>query len=214
MKILSIGAGSFSYSPNGQWISFIVSPTASWAMDSDMLCVITVDGKGFEVIDEMALGFGSKWAYNKNLIGYIAGGGRIVFGFKNKDMKVTELPTYHSLNLTPKNYADMGFTWVNDSSLIVSRVQETEWSNDPKERPQPSLYFVPLSGDQQTKITTPPQEVGDYGPIFLPTINKVTWLRKSDLTNEKADLWVADPNGDHAKVWIHDVGPYSFFSAR
>ncbi len=53
VKIISIGAGSFTYSPNKQWIAFVVSPTASWSMDSDMLCVISVDGKNFEVIDEL-----------------------------------------------------------------------------------------------------------------------------------------------------------------
>ena len=60
VKILSIGAGSFTYSPNKQWISFVVSPTASWSMDSDMLCVISVDGKNFEVIDEAQSGDYSK----------------------------------------------------------------------------------------------------------------------------------------------------------
>ena len=38
----------------------------------------------------------------------------------------------------------MGFTWVNDTSLIVSRVRESEWSNDPKKRPKPSLYYLTL----------------------------------------------------------------------
>ncbi|SER78382.1 hypothetical protein [Psychrobacillus sp. OK032] len=56
-KIISINASSFQYSPNGQWVSFRVSPTASWAMDSDMLCVLSVDKKQFKVIDEMVLGF-------------------------------------------------------------------------------------------------------------------------------------------------------------
>ena len=132
VKVPSISAESFTYSPNKQWISFIVTPTASWSMDSDMLCVISVDGKEFEVIDEVILDFTPKWAFNKNLLGYIAGGGRIVFGFKNKDLKVTELPAYHTMNLTPKNYAEMGFSWVTDDSLIVSRVKESEWSNDLK----------------------------------------------------------------------------------
>ena len=106
---MSINAGSFAYSPNHKWISFIVSPTASWSMDSDMLCVISADGKEFEAIDEVILEFEPKWAYNKNLLGYIAGGGRIVFGFKNKDMKVTELPAYQTLNLNPSKLCRDGF---------------------------------------------------------------------------------------------------------
>lgn len=140
-KILSISAEKFAYSPNQQWISFIISPTASWSMDSDMLAIISADGKEFEVIDEVILEFTPKWAFKTNLLGYIAGGGRIVYGFKNKDLKVTEFPTEKSVKLTPKNYAEMGFTWVNDSSLIVSRVPESEWSNSAEERPDPLYIF-------------------------------------------------------------------------
>lgn len=36
----------------------------AWAMDSEMLCVISVDGKEFTVIDELAFEFPPKWAYN------------------------------------------------------------------------------------------------------------------------------------------------------
>lgn len=214
VKILSINAGSFSYSPNGQWISFIVSPTASWSMDSDMLCIISANGDEFEVIDEVILEFQPKWAYTKNLLGYIAGGGRIVFGFKNKDLKVTELPASYSLNLTPKNYSEMGFSWVSDSSLIVSRVPETEWSNDPKKRPKPSLYYVTINGQQQIRITTPSKDVGDYNPQFLNSINKITWIRKSDIVAETKDLWIADPNGNNSELWIHDIGGYSFYPSQ
>ncbi|TQR15645.1 TolB domain-containing protein [Psychrobacillus soli] len=214
VKIISINANSFHYSPNGQWVSFRVSPTASWAMDSDMLCVLSADGKQFNVIDEMALGFDSKWAFNRNYLGYIAGGGRIVYGFKNKDLKVTELPSFLTLDLTPEKYVDMGFSWMNDDSFVVSRVPETEWSNDPEKRPQPSLYFVPLSGNEQVRITTPPKEKGDYNPIYLPPINKITWSRQKELPDNTAELWIADPNGGDAKVWINNIGVYSFFPKK
>lgn len=214
VTIFSINADSFSYSPNEQWISFIISPTASWSMDSDMLSVISTDGKEFEVIDEVILEFTPKWAYTKNLLGYIAGGGRIVFGFKNKDMKVTDLPASQSVNLTPKNYAEMGFSWVNDSSLIVSRVQESEWSNNPEKRPKPSLYYVTLDGKEQMRITTPPKDLGDYDPQFISAINKITWIRKSDIIANSADLWIANPKGDNAAIWIHDVTMYSFYPIK
>jgi len=211
VKVLSISATSLTYSPNKQWISFIVEPTGSMAMDSDMLCVISADGKEFEVIDEIIWQFTPKWAFSENALGYIAGGGRIVAGFKNKNLKVTELPTYHSVSLTPKNYAEMGFSWVNNNSLIVSRVKESEWSNDPTKRPKASLFFVTLTGQKQIKITTPPKDKGDYDPTFLPSLTKITWLRKSDIASAKGELWVADPNGDNARIWVHDVEEYTFF---
>jgi len=216
VKILSINAGSFTYSPNKQWIAFVVSPTASWSMDSDMLCVISVDGKNFEVIDELNQKSIPKWAFTENLLGYIAGGGRIVFGFKNKDLKVTELPTDQTVKLTPKNYAELGFSWVNEASLIVSRVPETEWSNDAKKRPKPALYLLSLIDPKQIQITKPPKDQGDYSPIFLPSINKITWARQRDIASAKGDLWVADPNGDNARIWVHDIGLglYDFFPSR
>ena len=214
IKIPSITAGSLTFSPNKQWISFIVSPTASWAMDSEMLCVISKDGKQFTVIDELAFGFKPKWADNHNFLGYIAGGGRIVFGFKNKNLKVTELPAYYTFDLTPKNYAEMDFTWVDNTSLIVSRVTESEWSNDPKKRPKPSLYFLTITGEKQIKITTPPIDKGDFKPIFIPSTNKLTWLRKSDIGSVKGDLWIADPNGRNAELWIPDVEDYSFYPVK
>ncbi|HJF31376.1 MAG TPA: TolB domain-containing protein [Sporosarcina psychrophila] len=214
VKVPSINAESFSYSPDKQWISFIVTPTASLAMDSDMLCVISIDGKEFEALDEVIWEFTPKWAYNENLLGYIAGGGRIVLGFKNKNLKVKEIPAYHAVNLTPKNYSEMDFSWVNDSSLIVSRVKESEWSNDAGKRPKASLYFLALTGQKQLKITMPPKDKGDYKPVFLPSINKITWIRKSDFASAKGDLWVADTNGEDAKIWIHDIGLYTFFSSQ
>ncbi|RSK53980.1 TolB family protein [Bacillus canaveralius] len=204
-SVMSINATTFEFSPDHKWISFIVSPTGSMSMDSNMLCVINTDGKDFGVIDEMILNLDNpKWADQKNMLGYIAGGGRIVDGFKNKDMKVTEIPSNQSLNLTPASQAELGFTWVNDNSLIVSRVPESEWSNDPKERPKPSLYLINIIGQEQTKITNPPADLGDYLPNYVPALKKVAWLRKTE-ANESSYLWIADRDGKNAQVWIKDI---------
>jgi hypothetical protein len=211
-KILAISTGSFAFSPDEKWLSFIIYPTASWSMDSDMLSVISVDGTGFEVIDEVIPDFEPKWASRTNLLGYIAGGDRIVFGFTNKDLKVTKLPAHYTVSLTPENYAELGFTWVTDGSLIVSRVKESDWSNDPKERPKPSLHYVSLSSQKQLEITTPPKNKGDYDPQFLNSVMKISWLRKSDIAELKGDLWLADQNGANAQEWIKDIELFSFYS--
>ena len=213
-KIPAISAGSFAFSPNEKWLSFIIYPTASWSMDSDMLSVISVDGTGFEVIDEVIPDFEPQWASRKNLLGYIAGGGRIVFGFKNKDLKVKELPAYYTESLTPENYAELGFTWITDGSLVVSRVKESDWSNDPNERPKPSLYYVSLTSQKQQKITTPDKGSGDYDPLFVRSLMKLTWHRKSDIVELKGDLWIAAPNGANARVWIKDIEMYSIYSPK
>ncbi|MFV8829168.1 TolB family protein [Alkalihalobacterium sp. APHAB7] len=214
VSVNSIHATDFSYSPDQKWISFIVSPTASMAMDSNMLCVLSNDGKSLEVIDEIILHLDNpKWAVKKNRLGFIAGGGRIVFGFKDKDLKVKELPSSTTASLTPPNYAELGFTWVDDHSLIVSRVKESEWSNESQKRPKPALYHLDISGHGQKKITAPPEGYGDYDPTSFPSIEKITWIRKTDLTDNSGDLWIADRYGRNAQMWIENVESYSLYSS-
>jgi hypothetical protein len=210
-SIISINAGSFLFSPDQKWISFIVNPTASWSMDSDMVCVISTEGKNFEVIDEIIFQVDApKWANHKNLLGYIAGGGRLVFGYTNKKMKITELPAYTSLNLTPPKFAELGFTWCDDDVIIVSRVPESAWFNDPQKRPKPSLYKIKINDLKQIKITTPPKGFGDYNPIYTVPLNKITWLRKKE-TDLIGDLWIADLDGKNAKILVKNIGNYSIY---
>ncbi|MEB1807377.1 MAG: TolB domain-containing protein [Bacillaceae bacterium] len=214
VSVMAIQATDFSYSPDAKWISFIVSPPASMSMDSNMLCVISNDGKSFEAIDEIILHLDNpKWALKKNRLAYIAGGGRIVLGFKDKDLKVTELPSSTAVSLTPPNYAELGFTWVNDRSLTVSRVKESKWSNEPEKRPKPALYDLDISGYGQKLITVPPEGYGDYDPEFHSSIKKMTWIRKADLTDSTGDLWIADRYGENAQLWIENVEIYSLFSS-
>ncbi|MCH6265824.1 TolB family protein [Neobacillus citreus] len=212
VSLLAIDATDFKFSPDGKWISFMVSPTASWSMDSNLVCVISSDGQTFEVLDEIIWEVGApKWAFQQNRIGYIAGGGRIVSGFKNKDMKVTDLPAFQTTSLTPAHFAELGFSWKDDHSLYVSRVKESEWSNNPKQRPDPSLFFIKIGDSLQKQITFPPKDYGDYDPIYLPAAGKITWLRYQDIAMTTRDLWISDPDGKNAKVWIKNVGGYDFF---
>ncbi|MEH7009632.1 TolB domain-containing protein [Neobacillus niacini] len=210
VSVTAITATDFRFSPDGKWISFIVSPTASWSMDSNMVSVISSDGQRFEVIDEIILHLDKpKWAPQKNLLGYIAGGGRIVLGFKNKDMKITEIPAFKSMNLTPANFAELSFTWIDDQTLMVSRVKESDWSNDPKDRPNPSLFMIKVLGQEQIQITHPPKGYGDYQPIA--SANKLTWIRKKEIADSKEDLWIADKNGKNANEWITNIDGYDLF---
>lgn len=208
----SINVGSFVFSPEQQWISFIVSPTASLSMDSNMLCVISADYKQFEVLDEIIMHLDKpQWAQSKNLLGYIAGGGRIVFGFKNKDLNVTELPALNTTEYTPPEYADMGFTWIGNQGIIVSRVKEAEWSNDPKHRPKAALYAVNLGNGKQVKITNPKQDNTDVQPQYIAATNQITWLRKQE-ASLTGDLWLADPDGKNPKRWLSNIGQYAIFT--
>ncbi|WP_059172479.1 hypothetical protein [Bacillus sp. FJAT-27445] len=209
-KLIAVYAEKLTYSPSGKWISFIVSPTASWSMDSNMLCTIRADGKHFKVLDEVILGVDEpKWAPSTDTIAFIAGGGRIVFGFKNKDLKVKEMPA--SGTLTPPNYADLYFDWVTDKSLVASRIKEQEWTNDFSKHPLPSLYSIDITSKRQAKITTPPKGFGDYSPQYVEAIDKLAWLRGRSIVDSNWTVWLANTDGGAAKPWIKDVESIVFY---
>ncbi|OKP77118.1 hypothetical protein A3842_16425 [Paenibacillus sp. P3E] len=202
IEILAIGTSSFEWSADKKWIAFIVHPTASWSMDSNMLCVLSSDGKKFEPLDEMASGFAFNWAPSSNLLGYIQGGGRMIFGFKNKHLKVKELPALQSLILTPENFVDLSFTWQSDKNVIVSRSPEIEWSNKPSKRALPILFRIDIQNKDQKQISFPPIGYGDFNPEFLYLNQKLTWTRSNWGNN---DVWISEPDGKSAKKWIENV---------
>ncbi|MBW3111693.1 hypothetical protein KYJ26_07625 [Bacillus sp. MCCB 382] len=210
-KLIAVYAEQLTYSPSGKWISFVVSPTASWSMDSNMVCVIDKDGKNFEVLDEMILYVGQpKWSPTTDTLAYIAGGGRIVFGFKNKDLKVKEMPV--SGTYTPAHYADLDFDWMTDKTLVVSRLKEQAWTNDFSKHPLPALYTLNINSNKQNKITSPPEGFGDYAPQYISSIGKLVWLRGTSLTDLKRDLWIGNPDGTEAGEWIRDVEEVVFYT--
>ena len=73
--------------------------------------------------------------------------------------------------------------------------------------------YLTLNGQKQTKITTTSKRQRRLSARFLPSINKITWLRKSE-TEYIGDLWMANPNGGNAKVWIRNIGGYAFFPSK
>ncbi|GGD15954.1 TolB family protein [Pontibacillus salipaludis] len=209
-EIPAIGAEVFRFSPSGEWVSFIVYPTASWSMDSNMLSAIRTDGSGFSVVDEVITGVGApKWAATKDILAYIGGSGRLVFGFKDKNLKVKEFPASNSL--TPNKYAELDFTWMSDEELVTSRVKEAEWSNDPTMRPKPSLYTVNINDQNQTQITSPKEGKGDYRPVYLKKEEKLSWVRGESLTDEHLEVWIGDKDGKNAEKWLENVSEISFY---
>ncbi len=209
-KIIAVYASNFAYSPSNQWISFIVSPTASWSMDSNMLCIISKEGKNFEVLDEVVFEVGEpKWAPSSDTIAFIAGGGRIVFGFKNKDLKIREMPVTGAF--TPPNYADLDFDWITDHLIVTSRIEEKEWSNDFSEHPLPSLYSINIETNKQVKVTKPPKEYGDYEPHYVKSLDKLIWFRGKSLTDHHRALWRARTDGTGAEKWMDNVDEIEFY---
>lgn len=203
-KIMPINASDFSFSPSGKWISFIASTTASISMDSNMLCILSMDGKKFEVVDEIIWQVGKpKWAPSKDTLAYIEGGGRLVFGLNNKKLKTKDMPA--SGVYTPKHFADLDFDWLDNESLVVSRIPEAEWNNDLSKQPRPTLYAILTKTNSQKKITNPTKGYGDYQPKFIPSLQKITWFRGTSLIDNKRNVWMANPDGSEAIEWLKNV---------
>lgn len=206
--ILSIGVSQYKWSSDGKWISFKVNPTASWSMDSNMLCVLSADGKTFTPLAELASGFGYDWAPTENLLGYIQGGGRIVSGFTNKQLHVTKFPSLRSQLLTPRHYVDLAFAWLNDQSLYVSRVPEQAWSASFSKRALPILYRVDFHSDTPRQVSFPPSGFGDFDPIFLRKTQILTWTRSNW---DKRDVWISRPDGTSPIRWIENIDLISWY---
>ncbi len=74
------------------------------------------------------------------------------------------------------------FTTINANSpppqlLVASRIKEQDWTNDFSKHPLPVLYSIDIDTNKQTKISNPSKGYGNYAPQFVPTIQKLVWLR-------------------------------------
>ncbi|MGP4080925.1 hypothetical protein ACTWQL_13520 [Pseudalkalibacillus sp. R45] len=97
---------------------------------------------------------------------------------------------------------DRDFTWNDDVVITVARSKESEWSNNPTERPLPTLYQIDLKSKEQKKITSPEEGYGDFNPYYVQKSNQLAWVRAN---REKSDVWIADGTGRNAMVWITNI---------
>ncbi|RFU60854.1 hypothetical protein D0466_19935 [Peribacillus glennii] len=72
-----------------------------------MLCVIEYRQVFFRMDEIITHVTPPVWPPAKNTLGYIAGGGRIVFGIKNKKLKAADVPAYQTAELTPPGFPDL-----------------------------------------------------------------------------------------------------------
>ncbi|MEQ6377862.1 hypothetical protein RZN25_13660 [Bacillaceae bacterium S4-13-56] len=208
--VLAISASHLTFSPSRKWLSFLVSPTASWAMDQNKVCVLGENGDQFQVLGDVIHQVGApKWAPTKDILAFIEGQGRIVYGFKDKKLSVKEMPATGTL--TPDPFSDLDFDWIDDSSLVTSRVEEREWSNDPKEHPLPKLYTVDILSGKNKQITDPPRGHGDYSPQYAASLNKIIWFRGKSIMDRERDVWMADIDGENSRLWLEDVEEISIY---
>lgn len=202
-EIWSVLTSAFKFSADGRWVAFLVSPTASWSMDSNMLCVLSSDGRTFAAVDEMLADESwFQWAPKANRLGYIEGGGRLVLS-SDKELKVKELPALMHPKLTPEQFAERDLAWLTDDVIVVSRVRQEPWKTDPKLRALPTLVKVDLKENKQAKLVIPPKGYGDFSPVYLRKQGRIAWVRSSV---ERADIWIANADGTDAHRVVENIG--------
>ncbi|MGE8205743.1 translocation protein TolB [Heyndrickxia sp. NPDC080065] len=194
------GTSKFKWSHDQRWIAFQLVPTASLSADSNTLSVLSDDGRNFRKLNEM-LNYEDwfQWAPSFNNLGYIKGSNRVAI--ENKGLNVAEIDKKITIKYTPRGYVDRDLIWQNDHFIFVSRSLKSKWV-DVEQRPMPSLYKINIKTKHTKKITSPSSKEGDFYPQYINKENQLIWIRTN---REKANVWIADPNGLNQKIWIENI---------
>ncbi|WP_102691900.1 translocation protein TolB [Rummeliibacillus pycnus] len=208
--LFAIDAVAFKWSCDGKWLSFLATPTASWSMDSNTLCVLSSVGVNFQVIGKMLeKGDWIKWAPTKNQLAFISGEGR--FYVDNKNTTVTDIPTVSEQKVyTPKGYVDLDLDWLSPEEVIVARAKENkDWKLGPVPTMFTSLYVINLKSNEQMQITNPKKNEIDNAPQVVG--QKITWYRNNE-KNNRGEVWVKDSKTEFERLWIKNVdSPATFY---
>jgi len=204
ISILSVDAENFSWSHDGKSLAMMVSPTASWSADSNMLSVYVKENKLFIPLGEVLLNPNwVKWAPTKPLLASIQGGGRMTSGgVKNKVLTTsTIIPNYKKTH-TPKGFADVDFDWVDDEKIVVARGRETSGENQDKFKS--SLYLVGLKEKEAVKIVETPEGSSDGEPVVLKEGSELmAWVRVD--ADGRRHIWMSKDDGTDGRMVVENV---------
>ncbi|MFB5197429.1 translocation protein TolB [Neobacillus sp. KR4-4] len=201
--LFAVNADYFKWSFDGKWVSFLAIPTASIAMDSNTLCVLSAQGNNFQALGDMRwYEDWMKWAPRANQLAYISGEGR--FHVENKKATIAEMPTSTQQKVyTPVGYVDLDLEWYSPDKVIVSRAKENkEWKEGPVPTMFTSLYAINLKTDEQKQITFPKKNELDEDPQVVGTY--LIWFRKRD-KEFKGDVWVKNGLNGQEYIWLRNV---------
>ncbi|KMJ59860.1 translocation protein TolB [Bacillus sp. LL01] len=199
--LFAIDANYFKWSEDNRWLSFLAIPTASWANDSNTLCVLSSKGDQFQVIGNM-LWYSDwfKWAPKENKLAYISGEGR--FLVTDKKTKIADIPiSSQQKEYTPKGYVDLDLDWFSENEVIVARaVENKEWDEGPVPTMHTSLYVINIISGEQRQITFPANEEYDRSPQAIQQY--VTWVRKDEASN---NVLIKEGLEGKEKIWLRGV---------
>ncbi|GAA4721645.1 hypothetical protein [Brevibacillus fulvus] len=203
VTILSIGAGPFKWSADQRWIAFIVSPTASWSADSNLLCLLSADGKTFRPVGEM-LRYPDwfKWNPDDAELAFIKGGGRMADS--NKQLSIEKVPDGSIHPVSSAKSADGNFTWSSPRQLVVSRFLD---------RTTAALYIVTVGRQETARLFThPPAGTRDDYPVYLPQSNQIGWVRTSQ---NQSTVFLANPDVDTPRPYLSQLDfPDEYYGHR
>ncbi|WP_066256257.1 translocation protein TolB [Neobacillus drentensis] len=201
--LFAIDADYFKWSNDGKWVSFLATPTASWSMDSNLLCVISSKGERFQVVGKM-LGFKNwmKWAPTANQLAYISGEGR--FFVENKKMTIADMPTsQQQKEFTPEGFVDLDLEWFSPDEVIVARAKENkEWKEGPVPTMFTALYAINIRTEEQKQVSFPKKNEMDEIPQVVGSY--LSWFRKK-ATEYKGDVWMKDDLNGQGQIWLKNV---------
>ncbi|WP_157729493.1 TolB-like translocation protein [Tumebacillus algifaecis] len=201
-QFLAVGTSRFKWSADGKWISFLATQTASLSADENVLCLLSSDGKTFVPTAEMlAYDRWFKWSPQDATLGVIAGIGR--FSLVGKRLQLFGPPFGHGRTLTPNKQADRSFDWLDAQTLLVSRSAEPASDHEPLANVMPKIFQVHGKDGTAQAISSPQAGAGDFDPQVLSGGQAITWVRWD---RRRADIWVADRDGSHAKRWVEGIG--------
>lgn len=201
--LFAINANYFKWSYDGKWVSFMAIPTASWAMDSNALCVLSQHGTQFQTVGKMLLYEDwVKWSPSTNQLAYISGEGR--FFVENKNTTIKDMPVSNQQKeYTPIGYVDLDLEWFSSGEIIVARAKENKsWDEGPVPTMYTSLYLIDLKSKDQKQLTNPKKNQLDKDPQVIGSY--LTWVRKID-GESLGNVWVKDGLDGREQLWLRNV---------
>jgi hypothetical protein len=210
LSILSIDAENFNWSMDGKLLAFVVSPTASWSEDSNMLSVFVKENKVLIPMGEVLREKGwIKWAPSKSVLASIQGPGRLRGGVKNKTLTVQSVLPSQTKRFTPNGFADVNFDWLDDNKLVVARGKESDTQSDFRS----SLILVNSKEDEQKSEGKPfvelPSGFSDDYPVTLVKQKTLSWIRTD--ANGWKSVWMSGLDGSDARKVIEGVKEVAWF---
>jgi hypothetical protein len=204
--LFAIDASYFKWSADHKWVSFLAIPTASWANDSNTLCVLSLKGNQFQAVGKM-LWYQDwiKWSPSENKLAYISGEGR--FLVKDKKTTIADIPiSNQQKEYTPKGYVDLDLDWLSQDEVIVARAKENkEWNEGPVPTMFSSLYVINIKSEEQKQITFPKSNEVDRKPQIIGPY--ITWYRKGN----HGDVWMKKGINGEAHLWLKEIDEAPIF---